>query len=473
MRKIFTAVLIFITAQVYAQTKSLSGTWKGTLNAGRELIVLFQLYKANDTTYNGLLVVPVQSNSGIIVSKVSVKGDSVTAYITQPRITFKSVRLNDSTLAGEWQQGGAALPLTIVRSGSDVVKRTQTPRPPFTYNNQDVEYDNADKTVHFGGTFTWPKTGGRFPTLLLITGSGQQDRDETIFEHKPFAVLADYLTKRGYAVLRVDDRGIGKTTGTVTDATSADFAKDVQAGLAFLQTRSEVDKTKLGLLGHSEGGVIAPMVAAANPAVSFIVLWGAPVAGGVITNTQQNAYNLQKAGLSQAAVNAFSALHTNELLLFAKAADITALHAQIKPVYDAWKQQQPAAILNALHAGDSVIVGQSIYGVYAMLYNNPWMRFFIAHDFMADLANIHCKVLAINGTLDRQVDATTNLATIDSILQSKHVVHTIVPLKGLNHLLQTAETGDLSEYGIIQQTIAPAALQTIGDWLDENVKGKK
>lgn len=473
MKKVFTALLLLAGIQTFAQTKSLSGTWKGTLNAGRELIVFFQFYKVNDTAYNGLLVVPVQSNTGIIVNRVTLKNDSVTAYIASPAIKLSSVRVNDSTLAGQWQQGGVMLPLTLVRSGSDVVNRTQTPKPPYTYNSEDVEYDNADKSVHFGGTFTWPKTGGRFPTLLLITGSGQQDRDETIFEHKPFAVLADYLTKKGYAVLRVDDRGIGKTTGAHAGITSADFAKDAEAGLAYLQTRREVDKTKLGLLGHSEGGLIAPMVAAVNPGVSFIVLWGAPATGGLAANVQQNAYNLQKAGLSATAVNAFSALHTSELALFAKMPGEAALHEQIKPVYDAWKQQQPAAVLNTLHAGDTVIVGQSIYSMYNMLYSNPWMRFFIAHDFMADLAKAHCRVLAINGTLDRQVDAATNLAAIDSVLQANHVVHTVVPLKGLNHMLQTAETGDLSEYGTIQQTIAPVALQTISDWLDKNVKAKK
>jgi len=473
MRKIVTAILLVITTQVCAQTKSLSGTWRGTLNAGRELIVLFQLYKANDTSYNGLLLVPAQSNAGIIIGKVAVQDDSVIAYIASPHITFRSVRVNDSTLVGQWQQGGAALPLTVTRSSNDVVKRPQTPKPPYPYNSQDVEYDNADKSVHFGATLTWPKTGDHFPTLLLITGSGQQDRDETIFEHKPFAVLADYLTKKGYAVLRVDDRGVGKTTGAFTNVTSADFAKDVEAGLAYLRARTEVDKTKLGLLGHSEGGVIAPMVAAANPNVNFIVLWGAPATGGLITNTQQNTYNLQKAGLSAEAVNAFGILHTNELSLFATAVDATALHAQIKPVYDTWKQQQPAAVLKALHAGDTVIVGQSIYSIYTMLYSQPWMRFFITHNFMADIAKVHCKVLAINGAFDQQVDATTNLAAIDSVLQVNHVVHSVVALKGLNHLLQPAGTGDLSEYGTIEQTIAPAALQTIGDWLDKNVKSKK
>jgi fermentation-respiration switch protein FrsA (DUF1100 family) len=267
---------------------------------------------------------------------------------------------------------------------------------------------------------------------------------------------------------------MGKTTGTMVNATSADFAKDVEAGIAYVKTRKETDKTKIGLTGHSEGGVIAPMVAAANKDVDFIILWGAPMAGGLKINTEQNGLALLKAGISPEAVNAFKQLHTKELGLFAASADVTALNTQLKPVFDEWRNRQPANVLTSLLVTDSSIVGKNIYSIYDGLYNLPWMRFFIMHNFATDLAKVHCSVLAINGELDTQVDATTNLTAIDSVLKKNHNrSYTIVPLKGLNHLLQTAVSGDVSEYAKIEETIAPLALDTIGNWLDANVKASK
>jgi pimeloyl-ACP methyl ester carboxylesterase len=475
MMMVFAA--LFCMLQLKAQIKNLSGTWEGVLNIGRPLNIVYNFYRNNDSAYGGTMDVPAQNAKGLIVNKVTVKGDSVIAELTSAGITYKGMFTRDSTLNGKWLQNGASLPLVLKltqqQQAAEVI-RPQTPVPPFSYNSEDVEYDNPDKTVHFGGTLTFPKTGSSFPTALLITGSGQQDRDETIFGHKPFAVLADYLTKKGYAVLRVDDRIIGKTTGTLTNVTSADFAKDVEAGIAYLKTRSEVDKNKIGLIGHSEGGAIAPMVAAIHPDLYFIILWAGPIAGGLKINVEQNGYALEQAGIDNTSVNAFKQLHAKELALFEKCADVTALNIQVKKVYDTWKQQQPEVVLKNLYANDSTILTKNIYAIYDNLYSLAWMRFFIMHSFAADLAKVHCKVLAINGDMDTQVDAAMNLHVIDSTLTKNNNHHfKTVTLKGLNHLLQPATTGDTSEYATIQITIAPEALKTIGDWMDENVMNKK
>lgn len=479
MRSIITAWIAFcFCTQLYAQTKNIAGTWQGPLQAGTKQVTIKFNFTPNGAGYTGTLDVPEQNAKGLALSEVSVNGDSVTAAMAAAHITFKGAVINDTAINGVWLQNGARLPLTLTHTALQPQAATeakpQTPVPPYSYNSDDVEYDNVDKTVHFGATLTYPKGGGSFPTALLITGSGQQDRDETIFGHKPFAVLADYLTKKGYAVLRIDDRGIGKTTGTLNNVTSADFAADVEAGIAYLKTRPEVDKTKIGLIGHSEGGVIAPIVAARHPELNFIVMWAGPITGGLQTNAEQNAYSLEKAGINAAAVTAFKDLHTRELILFAKAPNVTVLNVEVKKVYDAWKKQQPADVLSPLLATDTTIVQQSIYSIYDGLYNNNWMRFFITHSFAADLAKVHCKVLAINGDMDKQVDAVTNLHTVDSILSHNGNQHyKIVTLKGLNHLLQPAVTGAVEEYATIPATIAPEALQTIGTWLDGNVMGKK
>ncbi|HWB23831.1 MAG TPA: alpha/beta fold hydrolase [Chitinophagaceae bacterium] len=472
MRKItiFTAMLLNAISTC-AQTKDFSGAWEGTMNAGREITIIFHFTKSGNNTYAGTMDVPAQNAKNLALNKVTVKGDSLIAEMQMAGIVYKSALQNDSTLQGMWLQRGAQLPLTLKQIIQPVTAedaKPQTPAPPYSYNSDDVEYDNADKSVHFGATFTYPKTGGPFATALLITGSGQQDRDETIFGHKPFAVLADYLTKKGYAVLRVDDRGIGKTTGTLLGVTSADFAADAEAGLAYLKTRPEVDKNKLGLIGHSEGGAIAPMVAAKHPELDFIVLWAGPIVGGLKTNVEQNAHSLLKAGIDTTAVNAFKDIHTKELQQFGKSADVSTLNKNVKAVYNQWKQQQSSAVLSQLYATDTTIIGKSIYSIYDGLYDLQWMRFFIVHSFADDLAKVHCKVLAINGDKDMQVNAAENLHAADSILRAnKNPHYKTVVLKGLNHLLQPAVTGEVSEYGTIQTTIAPEALQTIGDWLDK------
>ena len=473
---ILCALLLYIT-NVAAQTKNIEGTWQGIMNAGKELTIIFHFTKAGNNAYTGTFDVPEQNAKGIALSNVTATGDSLDAELAAAHIAYKGAWVNDSVINGLWLQNGASLPLTLKRTTwqqpAETVK-PQTPVPPFSYNSDDMEYDNADKTVHFGATLTYPKGGGSFPTALLITGSGQQDRDETIFGHKPFAVLADYLTKKGYAVLRVDDRGIGKTTGSLTNVTSADFAADVEAGIAYLKTRAEVNKNKLGLIGHSEGGAIAPMVAATHPELNFIVLWAGPIAGGLKINVAQNGYSLQQAGIDSTAVLAFMQLHTKELMLFGNAVNVTALNTQVKLVYDEWKKQQPQPVINGLYATDTTVVGQSIYKIYDGLYNLAWMRFFILHSFAADLAKVHCNVLAINGTMDKQVDAVMNLQAVDSIMKKNNNPHyKTVALTGLNHLLQPAVTGNVDEYATIPVTIAPEALKTIGDWLDENVAGKK
>ena len=188
--------------------------------------------------------------------------------------------------------------------------RPQTPKPPFSYVSDSVEYDNADKSLHYGATFTRPKGEGKYPAVIIISGSGTQDRDGTIFGHKVYWVLADYLTKNGIAVLRVDDRGAGKSSlgKDINSATSLDFSHDVEASLNYLETRPDVDKKHLGLIGHSEGGIIAPMVAARRKDVSFIVLWGAPAVGGVKTMAAQISYSLKKSGIDSTAANAFKGL---------------------------------------------------------------------------------------------------------------------------------------------------------------------
>ncbi len=474
MKKIILSFLAFaaVVSTCLGQPEKIAGKWLGAIQP--QLRIVFHL-KVDNGKLSATLDSPDQGATGIACSSANIKDDSLLISIDVAKANFRGKIISDTMITGMWLQGPASFPLTLKRT--DQIKgpnRPQTPLPPFSYNTDSVEYDNADKSVHLGATFSYPKGKGPFAAVVLISGSGQQDRDETIFSHKPFAVLADYLTKNGIAILRVDDRAVGKSTGEVATATSADFANDVEASISYLLQRPEVDKNKIGLLGHSEGGMIAPMVAARNKNVDFVIMWGAPMAGGLEINVDQNGYALAKAGIQPSAINAFKQLHRKELQHLAVAKDTADLRPKVLATFENWRKQQPDSVLKSLYVTDQMIVGQKVVEIYMSLYNQPWMRYFITNQPAADLSKVTCKVLAINGSLDTQVDAAENLSAIKNVLQKNgNKNFTILELKGLNHLLQSATTGDFKEYGQIEETIAPSALATIGNWINENVINSK
>ncbi|HEU0301577.1 MAG TPA: alpha/beta fold hydrolase, partial [Longimicrobium sp.] len=262
-------------ADAQTPSRSVAGSWGGALEPGpvRLRLKLIVPGAAGDSTAT---LVSVDQGGASMPATFSVRGDSVIFDLSQIGGSYRAVlSAGADSLAGTWTQGGGSLPLVMVRGADSmmVVRRPQEPRRPFPYREEEVAYESVDG-VRLAGTLTLPPGDGPYPGVLLITGSGSQDRDELIFNHRPFLVLSDYLTRRGIAVLRVDDRGVGGSTGDPRTATSADFARDVAAGVRFLRARREIGP--VGLIGHSEGGLIAPMVAAQTPEVRFLVLLAGP-----------------------------------------------------------------------------------------------------------------------------------------------------------------------------------------------------
>lgn len=348
-------------------------------------------------------------------------------------------------------RGIAALIMTrTATSALTPQRRPQTPKPPYPYRSESVAYDNLPGGSHLTGTLTLPLGKGPFPAILLITGSGLQDRDETIFGHKPFLVWADYLTRRGIAVLRVDDRQTGGSTGEVRTATSADFAGDVQTGTAFLRLRSDIDRRRIGLLGHSEGAIIAPIVAARDSTIGFIVMLEGSGEPGETLMLQQKRLVETAAGVAPAIVDQSA--------------------KRMQRLYDAVKDApDQAAAETALRTTWRSIAsenGQADDSPPAQLLAiaSPWMRWFVRYDPRPTLAKVHCPVLAIGGSKDLQVPADANLSGIKAALQANSDT-TVVNLPGINHMLQNSETGQLSEYGQIEETVAPVVLSTVGDWI--------
>jgi pimeloyl-ACP methyl ester carboxylesterase len=332
--------------------------------------------------------------------------------------------------------------------------RPQEPKKPYPYDEEEVGYENKRDGVKLAGTLTLPRGKGPFPVALLITGSGPQDRNESLLGHKPFLVLADYLTRRGIAVLRVDDRGVGGSTGSVPDSTTENFAADVMAGIEFLKTRKEIDPEKIGLIGHSEGGAVAPMVAAQNGDVAFIVL----MAGMGLTG--EEILYLQGAMIMKASG--------------ASAGQLAKQRATQESMFKILKEEKdPATAEKRLHEELSRNLTEeekkkSEQAIAAQIkqVNKPWFRYFLTLDPRSALRKVKCPALALNGENDLQVPATENLREIEAAIKAggnKDI--TIVSLPKLNHLFQTSETGSLSEYAKIEETIAPVALKTIGDWI--------
>lgn len=347
--------------------------------------------------------------------------------------------------------------------------RPQTPKPPFDYFSDSVEYDNSDKTVHLGATLTYPKTKGPFTTIVLITGSGQEDRDETIFAHKPFAVIADYLTKKGYAVLRVDDRGKGKSKGELLTATTEDFAQDVITSIHYLQTRKEVNKKKIGLMGHSEGGLIAPMVYTKLPGIAFIVsLAGTGISGADILLRQQT--DPIKGLVPQASFDMYFEL-TKKVLFYIHDHHLQAdsiILDTVKKIYANWKLGKPDSLLAPLRADKAT---PDMYAGQIKQELIPWLRFFIAFEPSTVWQKVKCPVLALNGEKDVQVYPQQNIPAIIAALKkagNKKVTTQILP--GMNHLFQTCSKCTTDEYGKLEETFSPVALEAIYTWLKNTIR---
>ncbi len=473
-KSIFLSLLIFSFLFSFAQ---ITGTWNGTLHVQtNNFPIVFHIARGSAGELIAAFDSPGQNAFNLAVSEVITKEDSVILMMEILNGKYAGLLNHDKkTINGTWFQGNAAFPLTVTKtSDTATVKqklRPQTPKPPFAYQVRDVDYWNADKSIHYGATLTCPAQARKkgFPAVILITGSGQQDRDETMLGHKPFAVIADNLTKKGFLVLRADDRGMGKTTGDFTQATSLDFAKDVEAGLDFLETQPEVDKENIGLIGHSEGGLIAPIVAGERKEVKFIVLLAGP---GIptIDLMQQQSEAIDVSGghtLAEAkATSGFLRVIWEELN---KNEDTATTTNNIRMKAGEWAKTLDTAVLAKIRKRIDLPVDDYLRKATTAA-SGKWFRYFIGFDPQPYLQKLQCKVLALGGSKDVQVIAGTNLPGIRAALQKSHSPkYDVIELPGLNHLFQTCTKCSPAEYDELEETFSPTALAIMDDWLLKNV----
>lgn len=462
------------------------GTWEGTLNiSGTKLRLAFEI-KAAGENFTATMDSIDQGAKGIPLSPPVWKDDTLTLELPAAKLTYTAkLSADGQELQGTFKQAGMELPLTLKRvKAKTELKRPQDPKPPFPYRVEEVTFENPQaQGVTLAGTLTLPAGTGPFPAAILISGSGPQDRNEEVFGHKPFWVIADYLTRQGIAVLRYDDRGVGKSKGNFATATSRDFATDAEAALTFLQARADIDGKKIGFIGHSEGGIIAPMIAARKPQVAFIILLAGPGLPGADIIRRQVVLVSKAEGIPEAATKLQGELQDELLTLAMTETDAQEFKKKATALLrDRLGKLSPAELKGVVppgvkpKSGDSAVtvdelVKQSEPQLQALL--SPWMSFFLKHDPRPELRRVKCPVLALNGELDLQVPAAENLAEIEKALkEAGNTDVTIKLLPKLNHLFQPTQTGKVSEYINIEQTIHPEVLELMAGWLKERFTGK-
>jgi uncharacterized protein len=481
MKKLFTIALAILSFS-FLEAQPVIGNWEGALDAnGTELTVVFHIVKDSTGKLTGSFDSPKQMAYGLKCSSISLAGDSVLIEMKGFGATYRGLLgVNKKTMTGNWSQGGMTLPLELVKTADVAVvhetKRPQTPKPPFTYHTEEVSYGNADNSIRFGGTFTRPSLWAdkvkemKYPVAIFITGSGQQDRDETLFEHKPFAVIADHLAKQGIATLRVDDREKGLTTGKFMTSTTLDFAKDVEAGIEYLKTRKDIDPKNIGLIGHSEGGMIAPMVASKRKDVKFIVLLAAPGVPIVELMEQQTMDVAVSAGMSKEEMEKFRLLYKPIMLTALNETDTATAANKIIELFTAWQNKTDSAtVKNTTGVTDKESLTAFASGVVKQV-KQPWFSYFLKFKPADYLNNVRCAVLALNGDKDLQVAAAPNLEAIRNIMTEKLVkTFKVQQLPGLNHLFQRCKTCTVDEYAQLEETLAPEALSIISSWIKQVV----
>ncbi len=437
------------------------GIWQGTLKAGTvELRLVVKIEAQPDGKLTGSMDSPDQGAKGIPISEVSVQDGRVRLVVQAVMGLFEGTLSEDGKkITGEWKQSGITLPLTLERSEkAPEVRRPQEPRKPYPYREEEVQFENKKAGVRIAGTLTLPPGKPPFPAVILITGSGPQDRDETVAGHRPFLIIADYLTRRGIACLRTDDRGVGGSTGNLSESTSADLAEDVLAAIEFLKTREEIDHRSIGLIGHSEGGIIAPMVAARSSDVAFLVLLAAPGLRGEQIVLLQSELIAKSMGEFPEGIKRSLQLTRRLFQIVKRQKDDEAAQREI--------QQAVAAFAESLNEEERKELEQSATPKQLQQLTTPWFRFFLTYDPRFTLHKVRCPVLALYGEKDLQVPPKENApAVYESLKAGGNKQVTVKVFTGLNHLFQHCQTGSPVEYARIEETFAPEVLKTIGDWI--------
>lgn len=452
------ALLVFLIIHLPASAQGApsTGDWLGVLEVPGGNLRLLITVESTDDGFTGVLESLDQApGQKIPLTTVSI-GETFEFTLNAAAISYSGT-WDDArgVYSGMFTQGGS-MPLEFGRPDAESVAahhRPQDPQPPFDYLIEEVRFTNSQAPeVTLAGTLTLPHADGPFRAAILVSGSGPQDRDQNVFTHRTFAVLADHLTRHGIAVLRYDDRGFGESTGDFGTATSADFATDAEAAFAFLRSRAEINPQAIGIVGHSEGGLIAPLVAHSTPDLGFAVMLAGP---GVDTQTlmlDQTRTLARFQGVSDEDYAKSEGVQRQMMEVAASDLSDEAAEARMRDILTAQVMQD---------IGESPDMRDRVISTSL----RPWNRWFLRHDPQPWLSTMTTPLLAIGGSLDVQVSSQVNLPAIETATRD-HPDATVMMLDGLNHMFQTAENGSMMEYAQIEETFDPEAMTVVSDWIN-------
>ncbi|MDH6342015.1 pimeloyl-ACP methyl ester carboxylesterase [Parabacteroides sp. PFB2-12] len=446
MKKVYVWLLcsLFVLASASASAQDITGNWYGRADVGGMKLRMNLTFEKSGETYTGYMVSPDQSSAKIPFNKITFEANRLSLEIAQIGFKYQGVWKEDNTIDGSFTQMGAQFPIKFSRE-EIVANRPQHPVPPYPYLTEEITFRNEKANVRLAGTITLPKQAGKYPAVVLVTGSGPQNRDEELMGHKPFWVIADYLTRQGIVVLRYDERGVGASEGKYNECGIPDFAEDAAAAIAYLKNRKEVDKQKIGIIGHSEGGSVATLLAA-QQIPAFIVSLAGPGENGRDLMQKQRAALFKTSGATDAYINRY-----NETMTKLEDYILTTDKNAVK------KESITAIIAGTVLAGQeqTIIAQMTSESMLTLLRFDPLDYF----------KKITCPVLALNGDKDLQVIARPNLEGFKQITANGNNQVTIKEYPGLNHLFQHATTGLPAEYSQIEETISPEVLKDMGEWI--------
>jgi alpha/beta superfamily hydrolase len=464
MKTIIVFAIVVTMSIVSAFSQDISGDWNGEAKRGEKLITfVFKIEKEN-SKYSSTMSVPTFRVSGIKPSTTTFIDGKLLIDGSNVGMNYKGIFNKESQqFEGTYKEGGLEMTLNLKKGAIKIkdLRRPQEPVKPYPYYEEDVVFKNIEAKVSLAGTLTLPNKNEKFPVVILISGSGPQDRDESFMGHKPFLVLADHLTKQGIGVLRFDDRGHGESTGDFGNATTEDFSKDVLSAITYLKTRNDVDIKNIGLIGHSEGGIIAPLVANNSKDVAFMVLLASTGISGTELSVMQSKTLRQFPVKDEIAYEkntrkAIAIVTSNKSDLEIKNELTTHYNAFIKP------------ILTSLNVPEEKI---NLF-IESQLKTSlkPWSRYFLQYNPADEIEKLQMPVLSLNGSKDTQVNAKINQEGIrKALIKGGNKDYEIIELENLNHFFQECETGNMDEYRKIEQTFSPTALKEISNWIFKKI----
>ncbi len=454
------AIIMLILVYSSGFSQEIGGAWNGNLEvqAGRKMLFIFQISKTNGNLKTAIAI-PSQGVKDFISKSTTFENGML--IIDASNLGFKYIgkwNATSNTIEGTFQEGINAVPLVLTKDAVEEVRlnRPQEPIKPYPYYEEEVTFHNEEDNVILAGTLSLPKpTSKKPPVVVLISGSGPQDRNQSFATHKTFLVLSDYLTRNGIAVLRYDDRGFGESTGNFAEGTTADFAADVLSAIAYLKKRQDIDVNKIGLIGHSEGAIISPMVANQSNDVAFIVmLGGTGTAGKEVSLTQALDYR----NFPVPDENKYEAYVKEAIEIASSNKETAIVRKELTNYY------QNSELLTSL-LPSNVAKDEFIENLVASR-TTPWIRYFYNYNPGSEIKKIKIPALALYGSKDTQVPPKYHLQPVKEALEaSKSKKHEVILLEGLNHLFQESKTGLISEYTQIEQTFAPKAMATISSWI--------